>query len=64
MPYMLDYEVERGLSSRKDDSASPLFSIQKETLWNRKLSHPLQSLHISLSKRTVLLHLYVLLDRI
>ena len=39
MPYMLDYEVERGLCSRKDDSASPLLSIQKETLWNGKLSH-------------------------
>ena len=54
---MLHYEMElKGgyLLSKKDDSISPLSSIQKETLWNGNFSHLLQSLHISLSKRTEL----------
>ena len=52
--------IEGRLSSNKDDSVSPLLSIRKET-WNCKFSHLLQSLHISLSKRTMLLNfLYTL----
>ena len=48
--------IEGRLSSNKDDSVSLLLSIQKKKAWNGKFSHLLQSLHISLSIKTVLFH--------
>ena len=47
--------IEGRLSSNKDDSVSLLLPILKET-WSGKFSHLLQSLQISLPKKTVLLH--------